>query len=151
MSGLVLPCLLQTPEYAAARNGATPTPGEFVGERVDTRMKRQGLLGGNPPPRLSAVIDESVLRRPIGGPEVMHRQRLRLLELSQRPETAIRVLPLSVGAPSGVERSIYGAHALTQEEGNVQRRLAPARSCRPVDDQGHLRLPPRLRPDAPRA
>ena len=97
-AAMVVPGLCQIPEYAAAIIGATPTPEEqFAGERMEVRMKRQWILGRIPPLRLSVVIDESVLHRPIGGAEVMHRQRLRLIELSQRPETTIRVLPLSVG------------------------------------------------------
>lgn len=99
-AAMVVPGLCQIPEYAAAIIAETPTPeeDEFADVRMETRMKRQWLLGRTPTLRLNVVIDESVLLRPIGGAEVMHRQKMRLHELSQRPETTIRVLPLSVGA-----------------------------------------------------
>jgi transcriptional regulator with XRE-family HTH domain len=98
-AAIVVPGLCQIPEYAAAIIAATPVPeDQFAGVRMETRMKRQWLLGRQPPLRFNVVIDEAVLHRPVGGPEVMHRQRMRLHELSQRPETSIRVLPFAVGA-----------------------------------------------------
>ena len=99
-AAMVVPGLCQIPEYAAAIIAEAPRldEGGFADVRMETRMKRQWILGRTPPLRLNVVLDESVLLRPIGGPEVMHRQRLRLNELSQRPETTIRVLPLEVGA-----------------------------------------------------
>jgi transcriptional regulator with XRE-family HTH domain len=98
-AAIVIPGLFQVPEYANAIIAATPTPeNQFVSERMETRMKRQALLARTPPLRLNVVVDEMVLRRPIGGSKVMRWQKLRLHELSQRPEITIRVLPLSVGA-----------------------------------------------------
>lgn len=96
---IVVPGLLQTPEYAAAVFKATPTPEDhFIKERMTTRMVRQAVLGLQPPPRLQVVIDEAVLRRPIGGDDVMRRQMLRLRELSERPDMTIQILPFAVGA-----------------------------------------------------
>src|SRR5262249_14913349 len=43
-------------------------------------------------------LDEAVLRREIGGPDVLRRQMLRLIEMSERPTITIQVLPFSVGA-----------------------------------------------------
>jgi transcriptional regulator with XRE-family HTH domain len=97
---IVVPGLLQTEEYAAAVIGATPTPEEhFAEERMARRMVRRGLvLGRQPPPSLNVVIDEAVLRRPIGSAAIMRRQVLRLRELNERDNISIRVLPFKVGA-----------------------------------------------------
>jgi transcriptional regulator with XRE-family HTH domain len=100
---IVVPGLLQTPEYAAAVIHATPTPEhDLVKERMITRMGRQALLGLQSGPRLGVVIDEAVLRRPVGGKHVMRRQMLRLCELSERPDTTIQVLPFALGAHPAV-------------------------------------------------
>jgi transcriptional regulator with XRE-family HTH domain len=100
---ILVPGLLQTPEYAGAMMQATPTPeDDLARERLTARMGRQAVLARQPPPRLRVVIDEAVLLRPVGGPEVMRRQMLRLIEASEWPTTSIQVLPLAVGAHPAV-------------------------------------------------
>jgi hypothetical protein len=100
---IVVPGLLQTPEYAGTIIQATPTPeDDLARERLTTRMGRQAVLARRPPPELRFVIDEAVLLRPVGGREVMRGQMLRLIEVSERPTTSIRVLPLAVGAHPAV-------------------------------------------------
>ncbi|MFC8198479.1 helix-turn-helix domain-containing protein [Streptomyces sp. NPDC057298] len=100
----VVPGLLQTPEYArevtrAALDGA---PDSKVDALVEVRRARQDVLRSNPPLRLSAVLDEAVLRRAVGGPEVMARQLERLREAAHLPHVRIQVLPFGVGAHIGV-------------------------------------------------
>jgi hypothetical protein len=51
------------------------------------------------------VIDEAVLRRQVGGPDVMRRQLLRLIEASELPNVTIQVLPFAIGAHPGVAGS----------------------------------------------
>jgi transcriptional regulator with XRE-family HTH domain len=98
-SSMVVPSLLQTPEYAAAIIGSTPVPeDEYVRPRVVTRMVRQAVLGRDPPPRLNVILDASVLERRIGDRPTMRRQMLRLVEASERPNTTIQVLSLDCGA-----------------------------------------------------
>ena len=100
---LVIPGLLQTPEYAAAIFAATPTPEQHLARpRMEMRMVRQAILGRLPPPKLDVIIEEGVLQRPVGGHGVMRRQVVRLLELAQRPQTTIRVLLTAVGAHPGL-------------------------------------------------
>jgi len=95
----VVPGLLQTPEYAAAVIAATPIPeGHLAKARMRTRMARQAVLGRLPPPHIKVIIDEAVLRRPIGGDAVMRRQMSRLQELGDLPEAVIRILPVAIGA-----------------------------------------------------
>jgi hypothetical protein len=77
----VVPGLLQTTEYAAAITSGIDhalSAGE-VNALVATRMARQALLTKRNAPTLHAIIDETVLRRPIGAPGVMKRQLQRLL------------------------------------------------------------------------
>ncbi|WP_328497794.1 helix-turn-helix domain-containing protein [Streptomyces sp. NBC_00414] len=100
----VVPGLLQTPEYArevtrAAVDGAHDGK---VDALVEVRLARQEVLRSNKPLRLSAVLDEAVLRRTVGGPEVMARQLDRLREAAQLPHVRIQVLPFGVGAHVGV-------------------------------------------------
>lgn len=96
----VVPGLLQTSEYASAVTQAyvLDEPVDFVDQRVQVRMARQAVLTRDPAPELWAILDEAVLRREIGGPDVLRRQALRLMEMSERPTITIQVLPFSVGA-----------------------------------------------------
>ncbi|GAA1414693.1 helix-turn-helix transcriptional regulator [Streptomyces thermospinosisporus] len=100
----VVPGLLQTPEYAravtaAALEGASE---ERLDALVDVRLARQDVLRADPPLELSAVLDEAVLRREVGGPGVMARQRQRLVEAARLPHVRLQVLPFSAGAHIGV-------------------------------------------------
>lgn len=65
---------------------------------VSLRMERQQVLDRDEPIRLSVVLDEAVLRRPVGGPQVMSAQLQRLLDIMDLPHVDLRVLPFSVGA-----------------------------------------------------
>jgi len=97
---LVVPGLLQTAEYAKAvtqADGLYDDP-EILQQRIAVRMARQAVLAREQPPKLRAILDEAVLRRPIGGADVMRRQLRRLLEASEQPMITIQVLPFSVGA-----------------------------------------------------
>jgi hypothetical protein len=68
-------------------------------------MARQAVLTRQPPPQLWAILDEDVLRRPVGGPDVLRRQLLRLIEASERSMVTIQILPFSVGAHPGLAGS----------------------------------------------
>jgi len=94
-----VPGLLQTPDYARATAGAghLGTPGAEIERRVSLRMTRQRLLTRPNPPRLWAVVDEAVLRRPIGGPEVMRKQIEHLIDLTQRPNITLQLIPFRFG------------------------------------------------------
>ncbi len=65
------------------------------------------------PPNLSVVLDESVLHRLIGSPQVMHDQLVHLAELSQRPHMMIQVLPAGNGANAG----LGGAFSIASGDG----------------------------------
>jgi hypothetical protein len=68
-----------------------------MGERlVRVRMRRQQVLDREPPPQLSVVLDESVLKRRVGDDQVMHEQLQRLAREVDRPNLTLRILPLEV-------------------------------------------------------
>lgn len=101
-----VPGLLQTAEYARAITQVdNPEDPELVTQRVTVRMARQAVLTREPPPRLWAILDEAVLRRPVGGADVMRRQLLRLVEASELSMITIQVLPFAAGAHRGLAGS----------------------------------------------
>ena len=55
-------------------------------------MKRQQVLSRPDGPKLWAVVDETALRRPVGGPGVMEAQLDRLIELASEPNIALHVV-----------------------------------------------------------
>lgn len=90
-----VPGLLQTEDYAKAiiSHGWSPMAAQSVQRQVGMRMRRQALLGRPDPPKLWAVIDESVLHRPIGGRQVMLDEVEHLIELTKRPNITLQVVP----------------------------------------------------------
>ena len=96
----LVPGLLQTEEYARHAVSATrPMLSEDeIARAVTLRMTRQEILRRDEPPRLWAIIDESVLRREVGGKDAMRAQAERLLEVGQWPHVAIQVVPDVNGA-----------------------------------------------------
>ncbi|WP_189877450.1 helix-turn-helix domain-containing protein [Streptomyces bluensis] len=95
----VVPGLLQTKAYARAVLSVGRTLGskEQLEERVTVRMGRQDRLGAPDRPELWVVLDEAVLRRPVGGQVVMREQLERLLEAAAEPHVTVQVLPFDQG------------------------------------------------------
>lgn len=76
---------------------------EDVEKRVQVRMRRQERIAESRYPlRLWAVLDESALRRAVGGPQTMVGQLEHLLEVSRQPHVTIQVMPFAMGAHPGV-------------------------------------------------
>jgi transcriptional regulator with XRE-family HTH domain len=102
----LVPGLLQTEDYARTVIRAV-RPGyddENVERRVTARLARQKmLLDRARPPALGLVLNESVLRRLIGGRAVMAAQLRALAEAAQRPQVTLQVLPFSAGAHASLE------------------------------------------------
>ena len=101
---LCVPGLFQTEGYARAllSGGGLFAPDE-IEQQVAARTDRQGVLTRDRPPLLSAVVDEHVLRRRIGGAEVMREQVQHLVKLgSTLPRVRIQVVPMSAGAYVGL-------------------------------------------------
>ncbi|WP_086860393.1 helix-turn-helix domain-containing protein [Streptomyces milbemycinicus] len=97
--GQYVPGLLQTEAYAReiVHLGHPWCTASEIEETVRVRIDRQSLLGRAGSPLLWVVLDESVLRRPVGGAEVMCEQLARLAEASEAPNIEIQVLPFAAG------------------------------------------------------
>lgn len=95
-----VPELLQTRAYGAAvqRTSELPCRQAEMEHHLDLRMRRQQILRRDAPPRLSAVLDESVLRRVVGSPAVMREQLDRLLAANKTAHITLQVLPFTAGA-----------------------------------------------------
>jgi transcriptional regulator with XRE-family HTH domain len=97
---ILIPGLLQTPEYARAVNEAVipqPDP-ERLEEQTEVRLRRQDRLTQDPPLCFRVILDEAALHRVIGGPAVMEAQLRHLTELSKLPNVTLQVIPFSAGA-----------------------------------------------------
>jgi transcriptional regulator with XRE-family HTH domain len=163
---LVVPGLLQTEEYyrALMKEAAPDDRGSTIETRVRVRAERQALLTKPDPLKLIAILDESVIRRLIGGPDVMRSQLKYLVEISQARNITIQILPFSGGAYAGMAGSfailhfadapsVVFAEALAgdiyQEADDVRRfdavffnlraaALSPLESIRMIDQAGSL-------------
>ncbi|MBR7673457.1 helix-turn-helix domain-containing protein [Streptomyces daliensis] len=105
----VVPGLLQTPEYARAllRVGRTLRSQQQLDERLAARLDRQARLRGPDAPEMWVVLDESVLRREVGGSGTMRAQILRLLRDGEAGQKlTIQVLPFSSGEHSALGGSL---------------------------------------------
>ena len=94
-----VPGLFQTEDYArgVTRLGHRSAPADEIEHRVGLRMQRQKILHLDDSPRIWAVIDESALRRPLGGAEAMKVQLRHLIEVTEYPRVTLQVMPFSRG------------------------------------------------------
>ncbi|MFI9588407.1 helix-turn-helix domain-containing protein [Streptomyces sp. NPDC052236] len=101
----VVPGLLQTADYARGvlRLGVPHVSEAILERRVELRMQRQALLSRPEPdpPLLWVVMDETVLRRSVGPPEIMSAQIDRLLEASELPNVTLQVSAFGAGLHPG--------------------------------------------------
>jgi hypothetical protein len=96
-----VPGLLQTADYARALMVAVPV--QRTEEQLDNEVaarvyRQQRLISAENPLELVTVIDEGVLRRPVGGPEVLRHQLEHLAALAELDTVTLHVLPTAVGA-----------------------------------------------------
>lgn len=99
----LIPGILQTRGYAEQVN-RTPVDSlddEDVQRRVAVRLERQSLLTRFGAPQFTAVLNEAVLRRVVGGPAIMAEQLLHLLKATELPNVTVRVLPFTAGLHAG--------------------------------------------------
>jgi transcriptional regulator with XRE-family HTH domain len=118
--------LMQTMDYAAAvLSELRPRDSEeHIGRLVDLRMQRQRqrLFDIDPPVELWLILDESAVRRIVGGPAVMRRQLEHLIEASRWPNVTIQVLAFDSGAHAGMD----GAFAILEFPERTDRDVAVA-------------------------
>jgi Domain of unknown function (DUF5753)/Helix-turn-helix domain len=94
----LVPGLLQTERYAwELIETQSDLPLETVRRLASLRALRQQVLSRNDAPRLDVILDEAVLRRPVGGLAVMREQYRHLAEIAASPGVTIQVLPFEAG------------------------------------------------------
>lgn len=99
----LVPGLLQTEGYARTVIGAGHEEVGEVDRRVQLRIARQSLLTRvTAAPELSIVLNEAILRRPVGGVSVMSDQIRHLLDASELPNVMLRIMPFSAGLHLGI-------------------------------------------------
>ncbi|HKN98544.1 MAG TPA: helix-turn-helix transcriptional regulator [Pseudonocardiaceae bacterium] len=126
--GLVVPGLLQHPDYIRA----LVTKTDDVERDVTIRRNRQDLIGDDGP-ELSFILDEAVLHRIIGSPEIMRTQLSWLAEQQGQPNVTIRVLPFSLGVHHGMQGS-FTLLELSDEQDDYALLLEPASGDRLIED-----------------
>ncbi|WP_406138777.1 Scr1 family TA system antitoxin-like transcriptional regulator [Streptomyces sp. NBC_01089] len=133
----IIPGLLQTPQYAkvlaesSVRRDAI-TPGQ-ADERVSFLAERQAAVMRARPPMLFVIMDESCIRRPIGGAAVMEAQLARLVQFAELPNTVLQVAPFEIGERRAFDlpvnlltlpdRSVI-CYAESQSQGHLDRESA---------------------------
>lgn len=112
----LVPGIVQTEEYARAlfEIHNPKATREAIDELVAARMGRQALLVADPAPDFSAILDEAVLLRSYGGPDVMRAQLTRLVDLTLTPTSMIQILPFAHGGHALANGSLT---LLTLEKG----------------------------------
>ncbi|MFE0021347.1 helix-turn-helix domain-containing protein [Amycolatopsis sp. NPDC059021] len=100
-----MPGLLQTEDYMRAALGSVGVRSpQRLENDVQARLFRQRrLVDEDAPLRLEAIVDEAVLRRPIGGRTVLRSQLLRLIEATTLPTVSLQVMPHSEKANMGMD------------------------------------------------
>jgi transcriptional regulator with XRE-family HTH domain len=117
--------MLQTREYAQVL-----LPSEAA---LEARLQRQHALAVEKPPRLVVVLEETVLMREVGGPEVMRAQCAHLLEMSERENTTIQIAPIAY------YRGISGSFNIaTQSTGEEMLYLETSTGGITSDDTGDI-------------
>ena len=155
---VIVPALLQTADYAKAVIGAVrpDLPSAEIDRRVELRLRRQALLDQDRPPALRVLLDDTVLRRPVGGEEVMAAQRRRLLEDAARPAVTLQVLPTEAGVHAGMDGpfTIFGFPAPAERDVVALDSAADALYLEGAEDVARYRrvfgllLPAALTPEA---
>ncbi len=102
-----VPGLLQTADYTRAilSGSASRISDEETERRVEIRMQRQELLTQPNPPKLWFVLDESVIRRRVGGAKTLAETLERIAEVAALPHVDVQVMPFAVGAHPGTPGS----------------------------------------------
>jgi transcriptional regulator with XRE-family HTH domain len=114
-AGNVVPGLLQTRDYARAAvlTGVIDEPEQKIRDAVEVRMRRQHILARAQPPDLWVAIDEAVLARVAGGPNVMRDQLEHLKAQANAPGITVQIIGFEYGHyPAG------GNHFILLHMGN---------------------------------
>ncbi|MEU5663800.1 helix-turn-helix domain-containing protein [Streptomyces longwoodensis] len=131
--------LLQTEEHARSVIGAAQPPysPDDVERMVTARVARRSVFARDPAPALSFVLEEGVLRRPIGGRVVWRQQLERLVEVGHLHNVVLQVMPMDCDTHSGLDGRI---ELLKFADGTAVGRSDGAFNGRPIHDPKHLRI-----------
>ncbi len=100
---LLVPGLLQTRAYARAIfSGGLFDIARDIEDKIEARMRRQIILQRDRPPIFLVLMDEWILRRPIGGPPVMVEQLEHLLNVADSPNVTIQIVPHDTACTTGL-------------------------------------------------
>lgn len=94
-----VPSLLQTEGYARAmfRTEHQKDPGNEIEAAVAARLERKRVFSRDEPPLYEAIMDEAVLRRPVGGRADMATQLAHILKVAEEPDIMTQVVPFEHG------------------------------------------------------
>ncbi|MFB7184079.1 helix-turn-helix domain-containing protein [Streptomyces sp. NPDC056230] len=94
-----VPGILQTDRYARAVLGSAfpPTSDEERDKNVVTRLERAKILNDPVTPVVWALLDEAVLHRPAGGPDIMAEQLMHMVHLAESERIRVHVMPFALG------------------------------------------------------
>ncbi|MFJ6696456.1 Scr1 family TA system antitoxin-like transcriptional regulator [Streptomyces sp. NPDC091272] len=108
--------LLQTEAHARVvlSNFVPLLEDDEIEANVRGRLERQSLLARKPSPALCFVIEEQVLRRPIGGTAVHKEQLLHIADCARMRNISLHVMPTNVETHVGLDGSMT---LLDTEEG----------------------------------
>lgn len=100
----LIPGLLQTRRYAEVILNLPEgnLPAEEVERQVQVRLQRQSLLSRPRAPHLLTILNEAVLHRVVGDPDVMAEQLEHLVETSRQANVSVRIMPFAAGAHGGM-------------------------------------------------
>lgn len=103
----VIPWMFQTKEYArAVIKGSLPRIDDHVlDERVAARITRQEIITRESPPHFWSLVDESSLRRRVGGNQIMRDQLKGMVDLAAIPNMTLQVVPFGLGAHPGLDNT----------------------------------------------
>lgn len=95
-----MPGLLQTREYAQGIISivAPKMDPHVVQQRVEARLRRQQLLSRDSGPQYNVLLDENVIRRGVGDPELIAAQLEKVLDTINAGRAVVQVIPFSAGA-----------------------------------------------------
>ncbi|MER7043824.1 helix-turn-helix domain-containing protein [Streptomyces jumonjinensis] len=133
----IIPGVLQTQEYANVLADSAVQRGDITSdqasERVEFLIEQQSTLVRTPPPLIFAVLDESCIRNPIGGPAIMDAQLARLVEFAGQSNTSLQIAPYSMAERKPFIRLVYlltlpdrslMSYVESQTQGNLDRGLS---------------------------
>jgi transcriptional regulator with XRE-family HTH domain len=100
---LLMPGIVQTADYARALFEAWRQAEDQLDQMVSVRMERQSIFDRPDPPSLWVIVDEGVLRRCIGSAKIMYDQLTHLVDVADRSNVTVQVVPAETGAHVGLQ------------------------------------------------